>query len=119
RHVGLVLFHAHGLSRPPRPRRTGDFCHHPSHGGAWPLRTAARGHDRADWPLLALCRYRLDLPVPFALPGVSRSFLSWQTVTGPKPTPGQRSTLTWASFWPCVSSRPCRSLSTTCCTRAR
>src|SRR5262249_11688198 len=85
--VGVLLLRPDWLPRPARPGRAGDLQHHAADGRPRPLRDPARANAGADRPVLALCRYRVDLPVPLALPGlideagvpVSPESIPWQT----------------------------------------
>ena len=68
--VGVVLLRHDRLPRPARLRRPGRLRHHSVAGRGRPARTATRHHAGVDRPVLALCRYRVDLLVPLAVFGL-------------------------------------------------
>ena len=68
--VGVVLLRHDRLPRPARLRRPGDLRHHPADGRSRPARRRSTTACSNDRPVLALCRYRVDFPVPAAVPGV-------------------------------------------------
>src|SRR5262249_19637508 len=70
-HVGVVLFRDDGVPRPARLRRAGGLRDYPPDGGPRPADAGqglGAGEHRA---VLALCRYRVDLPVPAAVSGIT------------------------------------------------